>query len=102
MVTPQQTLLSDGRTKIMPSANMYARCRSLILSPNVDALVLVLQDDEFLYSGLPFDSVTIVQDSGGELLSHRDKCLLDNQQASRLRRLVKSWERVADAGVREV
>ena len=101
LVSPQQTLLSDGLPKVMPLAGLYARCRSLILSPDIDALVLVIQDDEFLYTGLPFDSVTVVRDTGGELVSHSEKSPLANEQANNLRLLLKSWVRGADDGVQE-
>ena len=101
LVSSQQTLLSDGQPKIMPLAGLYARCRSLILSPDIDVLVLVIQDDEFLHSGLPFDSFTVVQDDGGELASHREKSPLPDEQANNLRLLLKSWVRGADDGVQE-
>lgn len=101
LVSPQQTLLSDGLPKVMPLAGLYARCRSLILSPDIDALVLVIQDDEFLHTGLPLDSVTVVRDTGGELVSHREKSPLANQQANNLRLLLKSWVCGADDGVQE-
>ena len=101
LVSSQQTLLSDGLPKVMPLAGLYARCRSLILSPDIDALVLVVQDDEFLHTGLPFDAVTVVRDTGGELVSHREKSPLANEQANQLRLLLKSWVRGADDGVQE-
>jgi len=100
LVSPQQTFLSDGLPKVMPLAGLYARCRALILSPDIDALVLVIQDDEFLNTGLPFDSVTVVRETGGELVSHREKSPLANEQANNLRLLLKSWvhsARKADA-----
>lgn len=101
LASSQQTLLSDGLTKVIPLAGLYARCRSLILSPDIDALVLVVQDDEFLHTGLPFDSVTVVRDDGGELVSHREKSSLPDEQANNLRLLLKSWARGANNGVQE-
>jgi len=88
LVSSQQTLLSDGQQKIMPLAGLYARCRALVLSPDIDALVLVVQDDEFLHSGLPFDSVTVVKDAGGELASHREKRFLNKEEVNNMRRLL--------------
>jgi len=101
LVSSQQTLLSDGRTKVMPFAGLYARCRSLILSLDIDALVLVVLDDEFLHTGLPFDSVTVVRDTGGELVSYREKSSLRDEQANNLRLFLKSWVRGANDGVQE-
>jgi len=102
LVSSQQTLLSDGLTKVMPLAGLYACCRSLILSPDIDALVLVVQDDEFLNTGLPFDAVTVVRDDGGELVSHRENSPLSDEQANHLRLLLKSWAHHTDASVEAV
>ena len=93
LLNSQQTLLSDGRLKIMPLAGLYARSRALVLSPDIDALVLVVQDNEFLHSGLPFDSVTVVWEATGELASYLEKRPLDNAEANNLRRTLKSWAR---------
>lgn len=101
LVSSQQTLLSDGLPKVMPLVGLYARSRSLILSPDIDALVLVVQDDEFLNTGLPFDAVTVVRDDGGEFVSHREKSPLSDEQANQLRLLLKSWVRGADDCVQE-
>lgn len=101
LVSSQQTLLSDGLPKVMPLAGLYARCRSLILSLDNDALVLVVQDDEFLNTGLPFDLVTVVRESGGELASHREKRPLNNEEANNMWRLLKSWAHRTDAGVKD-
>jgi len=101
LVSSQQTLLSDGLPKVMPLAGLYARCRSLILSPDLVCRVLVVQDDEFLNTGLPIDAVTVVRDTGGELVSHREKSPLPDEQANNLRLLLKSWGRGADDGAQE-
>jgi cyanophycin synthetase len=90
-VSSQQVLLSDGLPKIMPLAGLYARCRALVLSSDIDALVLIVENDEFLHRGLPFDSVTLVRDTGGRLTSYRDKRPLDDAETSNLRRLLMSW-----------
>lgn len=101
LVSSQQTLMSDGQPKVIPLAGLCACCRSLILSPDIDALVLVVQNDEFLNTGLPFDAVTVVRDDGGELVSHREKSPLPDEQANHLRLLLKSRVRGAGDGVQE-
>ena len=101
IVSSNQVLLSDGQPKIMPLVGLSSCCRSLILLPDIDALVLVVQDDEFLHNGLPFDSVTVVRDDGGELVSHRAKRPLANEEANNLRRLLKSWAHRTDASVKD-
>ena len=45
--------MSDGVPYIMTSDSLYDRCRALALLSDVDALVIAVQDDEFLQSGLP-------------------------------------------------
>jgi cyanophycin synthetase len=49
----------------MPFAGLYRRTRALVLSSRVQALVLVVQTDEILGTGLPLeavDSVTVVDE----------------------------------------
>ena len=89
----KQVLMSDGVPYIMPLAGLYDRCRALVLSSDIDVLVIAVQDDEFLHSGLPFDSVTVVHDAGGRLASHKEKRLLVDKEANNLSRVLKSWAR---------
>ena len=100
-VCSQKVLMSDGVPYIMTSDSLYDRCRALTLLSDVDALVIAVQDDEFLQSGLPFDSVSMVQDTGGELSSHQEKRLLVAKEASNLRRVFNSWARCAKTDVSE-
>jgi len=81
---------ASGEPLPMPLRGLYPCVRALVLSPRVDALVLVVQNDEFLASGLPLecvDSVTVVDGDltsvgGGPLAAER---------FSHLERLLEQW-----------
>ena len=49
----------SGKPVAMPSAMqaLFMRAKALLLDPCVDALLLVVQTDELLYTGLPVDSI---------------------------------------------
>ena len=64
----------------MPLVSLHARCRALILSPAVDALILVVQDNEFIQSGLPFDWITSLKDPKGRLTSFIEKSDIDKEK----------------------
>ena len=100
-VCSQKVLMSDGMPYIMTLDSLYDKCRALALLSDVDALVIAVQDDEFLQSGLPFDSVSMVHDTGGKLSSHQEKRLLVDKEASNLRRVFNSWARCAESDVNE-
>lgn len=57
----QQTLGPDGRPRMLAVRGLHARARALLLAPDVEALLLVVQDDELLATGLPLDRVDALQ-----------------------------------------
>jgi acyl-coenzyme A synthetase/AMP-(fatty) acid ligase/D-alanine-D-alanine ligase-like ATP-grasp enzyme len=65
-----RTLDAEGRDIAMPVRGLHARARALLLSKAVHALVLVVQDTEFLQTGLPVDVVDAMLDAGGQLRRH--------------------------------
>ena len=77
LVGPEQMLMLNDKPHIMPLMGLRARCRALILSPTVDALILVVQDNEFIQSGLPFDWITSLKDPEGRLTSFIEKSDID-------------------------
>jgi D-alanine-D-alanine ligase-like ATP-grasp enzyme len=56
----RQTLAPSGHPWPLRLTGLHARVRSLIVSAQVEALVLVVQDDEFLHTGLPLEAVSTV------------------------------------------
>ncbi len=55
-----QTLAPSGEEWRMPFAGLYPRARAIVLSIRVQALVLVVQTDEILTTGLPLEAVSAV------------------------------------------
>ncbi|MEZ5735866.1 MAG: AMP-binding protein [Novosphingobium sp.] len=87
-----QTLDGDGSEVPMPLSGLYHRTRALVLSRQVHALVLAVQSDELLYSGLPLEWVDSVTEVDRMLVSARDasKRLLD-RHISALDTLLSGW-----------
>lgn len=56
----RQTLAPSGDPWRLQRDGLHARVRALIVSAQVQALVLVVQDDEFLHTGLPLEAVSTV------------------------------------------
>ncbi len=92
----QKTVDASGAVWHMPFNGLYRRTRALVLSPRVQALVLVVQTDEFLTTGLPLEAVSAVTtvdrhikasgSSGEALAPARMEALL---------RLLQAWRREA-------
>jgi len=57
----QDVLTVDGEAWRTPFTENYYRVRALVLSAQVDAIVLVVQTDEFLNTGLPLEYVDRVE-----------------------------------------
>ena len=53
----RRTLLPTGREWPMPMPGLYQRTRALVLCSRVQAMVLVVQTDEMLGTGLPLETV---------------------------------------------
>ncbi|MBI1181870.1 MAG: hypothetical protein GC201_15090 [Alphaproteobacteria bacterium] len=54
------TLSPEGTVVAQAPGSLFGRCVALLANPQVEALVVVAQSDEWLRSGLPFDRVTSV------------------------------------------
>jgi D-alanine-D-alanine ligase-like ATP-grasp enzyme len=58
MVTSHDwTQWGDGRKITLTADGLYARTRAMILSPSLEAMILVVQNDELSYIGLPLEGV---------------------------------------------
>lgn len=62
------TLGPEGTDLPVPGAGLYARCQALLMNRRVEAIVLVIQTDELLQTGLPVDRLTRYSVAGGTLL----------------------------------
>jgi cyanophycin synthetase len=93
LVSAERVWMPNGEPQMMPLVGLHARCRALILSPSIDVLVLVVQDDEFMQAGLPFDRITSLHEADGALMSFTHGRPLDEVAANKLRDLLKTWHR---------
>jgi cyanophycin synthetase len=55
----------NGEPYHMACSGLFMRCRALLHNPNVEALVMVLDSDEFLTTGLPLDRIEALHVAGG-------------------------------------
>lgn len=67
------TLDPVGASMPFPFVGVYRRCRALLLNRKVDAIILVLQTDEFLHWNMPIDRVTRIVEAQGDLVSWRNE-----------------------------
>jgi D-alanine-D-alanine ligase-like ATP-grasp enzyme len=88
------TLDGDGAELPMPIGGLYRRARALVLSSEVEALVLAVQTDELIHTGLPLERVDRVIEVDRNVASVRDSSsVLPRQQFARLSKLVANWQR---------
>lgn len=86
------TLDAAGTELPMPHAGLFSCVRSLMLSARMEALVLVVQNDEFLTTGLPLDRIDAFTQVDGNLTHYRGEAsVLDLERASRLQQLMEQW-----------
>jgi len=90
LTTATRTWTPSGEDWPMSATGLYSRCRGLILSAEMDALVCVVQTDEFLETGLPLEVLTNIHEAGDGLLSFREGHALDEARTGRLRALMRS------------
>jgi cyanophycin synthetase len=57
---------------ILPFKSLYKRCRALLMNRQVEAIILVVQTDEFLYSGLPCSNIKKVTNVDAKLISSKN------------------------------
>ena len=74
-------------------------CLRPILFTGIDALVLVVQNAEFMQTGLPFDRITSLTETDGALMSYQKGRPLDALAETKLRVFLRTWRRdvAADA-----
>jgi hypothetical protein len=77
----------------MPMQGLRARTRALLLLKDVQALVLVVQDDALLETGLPMDQVDVVHVVDDDLVtaSHQTPLPKSNPRAQALLNVMRAW-----------
>lgn len=67
----ETTIAASGEEMRFPFKSLYRRCKALLLDKRVDAIVMVIQTDELLQTGLPADSIDRVAATGETLQQAR-------------------------------
>lgn len=57
LTSHELTLTASFEPMPFPFISLYRRCRALLMNSQVEALVLVVQNDEWLHTGMPIDKI---------------------------------------------
>lgn len=73
LTSHELTLTASFDEMPFPFISLYRRCRALLMNPRVEALVLVVQNDEWLHTGTPIDKIERIITADKELMDWSDK-----------------------------
>ena len=94
-----QTLNPLGEVFHLPITGLFQTARALPLLAEVEAIVLVVQTDEFLYTGLPLDFVDFVTYVDDHLGAFKPKGhRLHSDRVNLLNHLLGQWKPVTTSG----
>lgn len=91
VTTHRQTIGAGGQPLVLSAQGLYARTRALVLAPEVEVLLIVVQSDEFLETGLPLEAVDTVH-----TVNHAIQSVREQDGAARrehLMQLLAQWVR---------
>jgi len=92
------TINSEGNTIALLASTLFARSRALTLHTSVEHLVIVVQTDEFLHSGLPFNILSSLTVVDSHLKDSSDATSsVEQQKVERLLLLLKEWKETSQA-----
>lgn len=91
------TLDASGAAMPMAQDGLFARCMALLANRSVAALVLVVQTDELLYSGLPVDRLDRLMWSGEQLTLWNQDGAAGEVQTDELLTLLRGMSRESHA-----
>lgn len=98
VTSARRTLGGNGHEIPMPLQSLHGRSRALLLSRQVCTLLLVVQNDEWLRTGLPVEYLDSVVDAGGTLRQHQNADLpLSREEEQALRYLLAERVRATAA-----
>jgi len=63
-----ETVSDSGASTAVAARGLYGRCMALLMDPEVEALVMVVQTDELLETGLPLGRIDQIRDVSGAAL----------------------------------
>jgi cyanophycin synthetase len=88
-----QSFSPSGGEWIMKFDSLCQRVRAMLLCPATGGVVLAVQTDEFLSTGLPFDAVDALTWVDSELAAFRQPGPLIAARQSALARLLEEWRK---------
>lgn len=94
----RRTLAASGVDWPMPLQGLYGRVRALVLSPRVEALVLVLRTDELLATGWPLEAVSAVTVVDRQLVRRGGGEPLSPDRAAQVCAGIERWPRLGAVG----
>lgn len=98
VTSARRTLDGNGHEIRIPFQTLHERSRAMLLSRQVRTLLLVVQDDEWLRTGLPVEYLDSIVDAGGALRQHQNPDLsLSKEQERALRQLLAERVRTTAA-----
>lgn len=94
-LTDHERTFDDSGTEILLTfRGLSRRCRVLLMNPRMEALILVVQTDEFLYAGLPVNRATRVILSEHPLANWKNpKETISPDRLDRLKKLLENFVR---------
>ncbi len=90
VTSAERTLDGDGREIPMSFSSLHRRSRALLLSRQVHALLLVVQDNEFLDVGLPVEYIDRLVEVGTNIRQHRSPAMPVNPEHNKMLRKLLS------------
>lgn len=85
---------STSKEMILPYQSLYKRCQALLLNPQVEALILVIQTDEFLYTGIPVDQFTHINIAKEELTTFKTTTTHEKTTEENYTNLLKALQNI--------
>ncbi len=88
--------LDNSKTEIIfPFKSLYKRCRALLLNIEVEEIILVVQTDEFMHTGLPIDSISEITlvDKNIRSFKNMDKIIPSTKTDELIQRLENTRKR---------
>ena len=91
LITTNQVVLPNRQPWNMSSKGLYAWSRAVVLSRSVHALILAVETDEFLTTGLPFDHITSLHLTSPCFVSSITGSALDDERNQTMHDLLRQW-----------
>ncbi len=92
LTTANTTYSPDGELKLSIVNSLFSRCQALLMNNEVASLILVVQSDEFLVTGLPVDMINNITLVNHHLISIYNQKKLPEDIFSNLMSLLNQYQ----------